>query len=214
MLQNNAYEMEFPNDQEQPVDLSSQRDENLYSEPYEKETIYDSPLQLGVTASLSSNSVANTGRRTKRNEVYEKNDSDDGSRSDSIQRRSSNYSYAVNTDTISLLSSKTPSIFVYNNPVCSTEDENHHTYEESLARNSRFSQNIAYVANSEKAFTLENVSHNSKFATTKHSSFSNVDRKTRLNCIQIFTLMLSILACCIGIMAFLVASDYIELKSE
>ena len=186
-------------------EIQKQTDERyLYSAPYQTEPVYESPLCLELNANTTQRreSAEGKGRRSKRNDIYETTNDEALPNG----RCDTGYSYVTNTGNVI-------SRFAYDNPVRATSGDVDHEYEESF-RNSRSSKNVVYDdIDSPKTLTIQGIRDTKTGAPSRYSC-GNGARKQRANCVQIFTLLLSILACIIGILAFLVASGNVKLKGK
>ena len=191
------------------TEIQKQTDErNLYSSPYQTEPVYESPLSLREELNLNTTerrtSTEKRGRRSKTNDIYERtNDETLPNR-----RCHTGYSYATNTENVIPRFSQP---FAYDNPLV----EEGHEYEESLG-NSRFSKNVLYDdISSSNTLKIQGV-RDIKTGVPERDSYYHKEssRKQRASCVQIFTLLLSILACLIGTFALLVALGKIKLNGK
>ena len=154
------------------------------------EPVYESPLSLpGVEVDPNITQICGSaeskGRRSKKNDTCETtNDVDEAL---SNKQCHVGYSYVKNTEYV--IPQLSQSCLAYDNPVRATDGE----YEESCI-NSRVNENGVYDDIKPRA----------------PNSYGNA--RSCANCVQIFTLPLSILACIIGILALLVASGIVKLN--
>ena len=180
---------------------------SVYERPNEVEPVYESPLTLLHESKTDRRheSTGSNGRRSKRNDIYETTNDDA-----LANGRCSGYSYVVNTENV--LPRLSDSSFARDNLVSATDGENNgnHVYEESC-RNSRFSENAVY--NDSASYTLQGIRRIYSDASSKDSRGRTSDGKQRTSCVQIFALLLSILACLIGIFALVVASGKVKLDN-
>ena len=181
---------------------------NLYATPIQVDPVYESPLNLGIefkaTPTERRESAEKRGRRSKINDIYEATNDETLLNG----RRYTGYSYVTNTDEV------VPRMRVaYDNPIAVRDEP--HEYEESF-RNSRFSTNVVYEdTNASKTLTIQGIRDIKSDSSKKHSyGDKSGSGKERANCVQIFTLLLSVVACLIGILALLVASGKVKLNGK
>lgn len=179
----------------------------LYSTPYQTEPVYESPLTLAIewnTATNESNETTKRHRgRCKANDIYETTDS-----TLPHEQGFTGYTYVANSENVVPVAprSSQPS-FAYDNLG--------HEYEESF-RKSRFSKNVVYDhLNSSGTLTLEGIRDTKTGSSKRHSPHEiKSSGKKRAGVVQIFTLLLSLLASLIAILALLVASGKVKLNGK
>lgn len=182
-------------------------DRNLYTTP-NQEPVYESPLCLGVETDPNTTQrrdLESNDSSSKTNDIYERTDDD----SLPSCRNYTGYSYVTNTENV--VPRLSQAYFAYDNPVRADEGNRGHVYEESV-RNSRFSENVVY----DETGTLprEGIRDTRSGRPCKHSYYNESTRKQHASCIQIFTLLLSLLACGIAILALLVALGSVKLNGK
>ncbi|XP_028398889.1 uncharacterized protein LOC114522415 [Dendronephthya gigantea] len=162
------------------------------------EPVYESPMSLSVAAAtLSRENSENQGRRMRINHVYE--ESKDGTLP---KGQNNDYAYVSNRD---CLVARSSSVLAYDNPVSSDTHnrDKGHEYEESNLKNARFSQNVVYEPQKQHPIKIEGV----------RNTGEGKPKTNRMNRVQLFTLLLSILACVLGVVALLVASSVVRINN-
>ena len=212
-----TYELDIEDVRSVPkcTDISKQtNDSNPYSTP-NQEPVYESPLCLGVETDHNTTkrreSNDSKGRRSKTNDIYERTNDDTLPNC----RSYTGYSYVTNTENV--VPRLSQAYFAYDNPARADEGERGHVYEESV-RNSRFTENIVYDDTSLPRTLpregIRDIGDTRSGRPSKNSYNNESTRKQHASCIQIFTLLLSVLACGIAILALLVASGKVHLSGK
>ena len=185
--------------------LNETNGRNLYSSP-SHEPVYESPLCLGVERDANTTqrreSNDSKGGRAKTNDIYER------AYDDTLP---TGYSYVTNTENV--VPHLSQAYFAYDNHGHEDEADRGHLYEESF-RNSRFSDNIVYDTNSSETLRREGIRDTRSGRPSQHSHKNDSTGKQHASCIQIFTLLLSGLACGLAILALLAASGSVKLRGK
>ena len=180
---------------------------NLYATPGQAEPVYESPLnlvdELNANSTERRKSAEKRGRRSRTNDIYEATNDETLLNG----RCYTGYSYVTNTENV------IPRMrHAYDNPVGAMEEG--HEYEESF-RNSRFSANVVYEdTDRSKTLTIQGIRDIKTGSSNKHSHRDKSSSKHRARLLQILTLLWSILACLIAVIALLVASGKIKMNGK